>query len=75
LPPGTRRAAEVRGRTGRKSSGERRIALDDFGAGHYSLRRLWILLVDIVKIDGSLVGKSDEEAINPDFSRPLLSLV
>jgi EAL domain-containing protein (putative c-di-GMP-specific phosphodiesterase class I) len=56
LPPGTRRAAEVRGRTGRKSSGERRIALDDSGACHYSLRRLPILLVDIVKIDGSLVG-------------------
>ena len=33
-----------------------RVALDDFGAGHTSLRQLQTLAVDTVKVDRSLIG-------------------
>ena len=50
------------------------VALDDFGAGHTSLRHLQSLAVDTVKIDGSFVHNL---AISPDnqvFLRHLLGL-
>ena len=50
------------------------VALDDFGAGHTSLRHLQSLAVDTVKIDGSFISNL---AGNPDsqvFLRHLLGL-
>lgn len=52
-----------------------RVALDDFGAGHTSLRHLQVLAVDTVKIDGSFVHNL---AASPDrrmLLRDLLGLI
>jgi EAL domain-containing protein (putative c-di-GMP-specific phosphodiesterase class I) len=51
-----------------------RVALDDFGAGHTSLRHLQSLAVDIVKIDGSFIRNLSDSPEDRVFLRHLLGL-
>jgi len=50
------------------------VALDDFGAGHTSLRHLQSLAVDTVKIDGSFIRNLATSPENQVFLRHLLGL-
>jgi diguanylate cyclase (GGDEF)-like protein/PAS domain S-box-containing protein len=50
------------------------VALDDFGAGHTSLRHLQSLAVDTVKIDGSFIRNLAQSPANQVFLRHLLGL-
>ena len=51
-----------------------RVALDDLGAGHTSLRHLRSLPIQIVKIDGSLIRQVTNKSPHRVFLRHLLSL-
>ena len=47
------------------------VAIDDFGAGYSSLRRLEELPIDLIKVDGSLI-----QAIKPDsYDAPILEAI
>lgn len=51
-----------------------RVALDDFGAGHTSLRHLQVLAVDTIKIDGGFVRNLPASRESRVFLRHLLGL-
>ena len=52
-----------------------RVALDDFGAGHTSLRHLQVLPVDTVKLDGSFLRNPSESHAQSIVLRELIDLI
>lgn len=50
------------------------IAIDDFGAGHTSLRNLQLLAPDFLKLDGSFCERLAENEVNQIFVRSLVEL-
>ena len=52
-----------------------RVALDDFGAGHTSLRQLQTLAVDTVKVDRSLIGNIADREEKRLVLRDLLAFI
>lgn len=52
-----------------------KIAIDDFGSGNTSLRRIRELDIDIVKLDGSLVVPIEDSAIDLAFIDSLIKLL
>jgi EAL domain-containing protein (putative c-di-GMP-specific phosphodiesterase class I) len=52
-----------------------RVALDDFGAGHTSLRQLQLLAVDTVKIDASFVRNLSASREQRTILRDLLAVI
>ncbi len=52
-----------------------RVALDDFGAGHTSLRQLQLLAVDTVKIDASFVRNLSASRERRTILRDLLAVI
>lgn len=52
-----------------------RVALDDFGAGHTSLRHLEVLSVDTVKIDGSFLQNLSESQERRIVLHELIDLI
>jgi EAL domain-containing protein (putative c-di-GMP-specific phosphodiesterase class I) len=52
-----------------------RVALDDFGAGHTSLRQLQTLAVDTVKVDRSLIGNIADREEKRLVLHDLLALI
>lgn len=50
------------------------IAIDDFGSGYSSLRRLDQLPIDIIKIDGALVGTIREDSADAPILEAIVSM-
>jgi EAL domain-containing protein (putative c-di-GMP-specific phosphodiesterase class I) len=49
------------------------VAVDDFGAGHSNLERVWRLKPDIVKLDRSLIHHTAEDRISRMFLKRMVS--
>ncbi len=71
---GGRECRGGRARVREDQGARRRVAMDDFGAGHTSFRNLRSLGVDMVKIDGAFVAGLARSVDDRFFVRTLASL-